>query len=103
LIDALDLSASVVDYLLPDEDLNAGYFGLWFTVRGVMLEDVVDLSGIARVAGAVGRGDAVATGSWVSPGGPVGEGRGGVVAKMFDDLLESAGYRGVSDRFDWLR
>jgi hypothetical protein len=103
LLDALDLSTAVADHLLPEVHLSAGYFGLWFTIRGLMLEQVVDLSGIARVAGAVGRGDALATGSWECPGGPVGEARGNVVANMFDDLLESAGYRGVTDRFDWLR
>ena len=103
LLSALDLSAAVADYLLPEADLSNGYFGLWLTVRGVMMEQVVDLSGISRLAGAVSRADAVATGSWKHPYGPVGETPGVVVANMLDELLEGAGYRGVSDRFDWLR
>jgi hypothetical protein len=103
LLDALDLSAAVGDHLLPEVDLSNGYFGLWLTVRGVMMEQVIDLAGISRVSGAVSRADAVATGSWQRPAGPVGETPGVVVANMFDELLESAGYRGVSDRFDWLR
>jgi len=103
LLSALDLSAAVTDYLLPEADLSNGYFGLWLTVRGVMMEQVIDLAGIARVAGAVSRADAVAIGSWRRPDGPVGESPGAVVAKMLDELLEGAGFRGVANRFDWLR
>jgi hypothetical protein len=103
LLSALELSAPVGDHLLPEADLNNGYFGLWLTVRGVMMEQVIDLSGITRVAGAVSRADAVATGSWQQPDGPVGETQGVVVANMLDELLESAGYRGIANRFDWLR
>jgi hypothetical protein len=103
LLSALDLSAEVANHLLPGADLSAGYFGLWLTVRGVMMEQVVELDGIDRVAGAISRSDAVATGLWRDPDGPVGESRGIVVANMLDELLESAGYRGVGRRFDWLR
>jgi len=67
------------------------------------MEEVIDLSGIARVAGAVSRADCVATGSWERPDGPVGDSPGAVVANMLDELLEGAGYRGVSGRFDWIR
>jgi hypothetical protein len=103
LLDALDLSDQVGDYLLPQADLNDGYFGLWLSVRGVMMEQVVDLAGITRLTGAAGRADAVTIGSWQGPGGPVGETPGIVVANMIDELPEGAGYRGVADRFEWLR
>jgi hypothetical protein len=103
LLDALDLSGQVGDYLLPQAELNNGYFGLWLSVRGVMMEQVVDLSGITRLPAAVSRADAVAIGSWQRPNGPVGETQGAVVANMLDELLEGAGYRGVANRFDWFR
>jgi hypothetical protein len=103
LLGALELSATVADYLLPGVELESGYFGIWLTVRGVMMEQVIDLSGISRVAGAVSRAEAVATGTWHQPDGPVGTTQGVVVASMLDELLEGAGYRGVSERFDWLR
>jgi hypothetical protein len=103
LLGALNLSGAVADYLLPGAELSDGYFGLWLTVRGVMMEQVVDLSGTSRLPGAISRADALATGSWHRPDGPVGDTRGVVVANMLDELLEGAGYRGVANRFDWLR
>jgi hypothetical protein len=100
---AVDLSVPVADHLLPASDLRSGYFGLWLTVRNVMMEDVVDLSSMNRVSGAFSRNDAVSTGSWSESEGPVGKSRGSVIADMFDHMLEGAGYRGIANCFDWLR
>ena len=103
LANSLDLSTAVCRRLLPDVNMTSGYFGLWFTVRGQMLERVVDLAGLSRVADPTSINEARATGSWESSGGPIGETWGTVIARMFDELLESAGYRGVQNQFNWLR
>jgi hypothetical protein len=103
LASTLKISTTISNHLLSDTDLRTGYFGLWFAVRNHMLEQVVDLSEIDRLAGSVSRNDAVAIGKWQSPNSPFEKTWGQEIAKMLDDLLEGAGYRGVTDRFNFLR
>lgn len=103
LAESLSLAPVVAAHLIPGADVSAGYFGLWFTVRGHMLEQLVDLSGVNRLPDAVSISDAVTSGSWKSIEGPVDTTWGKVIADMLDHLLESAGYRGVANRFDWMR
>lgn len=102
LTESLSLSSIVAGKLIPGADISTGYFGAWFAVRG-MLEQVIDLSGINRLVDAVSISDATAFGSWLSINNPVNTTWGEVIADMLDRLLESAGYRGVAYRFDWLR
>jgi hypothetical protein len=104
LISAPMLAGRAAERLLASVDHEHGEIGVWIALSGVELERVVNVSGLRRVADAIGIGEHSRVDSWPLPAAELPETpEGSFVAAFMDDLLERAGYRDVQSRFDWVR
>lgn len=103
LMDAVDLARDLGRELVPGTPLDRGYLGAWIDVSGVQLERVLKLSDLERVAGALGPAGYALTSAWPIPEADAPNPERAFVARMLDEMLEGGGYRGVQNRFDWLR
>jgi pyrimidine deaminase RibD-like protein len=103
LMDVVDLARDLGRELVPDAPLDRGYLGAWIDVSGVQLERVFKLSDLERVVGASGPAGYALTSDWPIPEADAPNSERAFVARMLDEMLEGGGYRGVRNRFDWLR
>jgi len=94
LFEAPFLAGACAAQLLEGGDFSTGEIGAWMTLSGVELERVFVLSGLRRVAGAVGVADHQRFSDWPLDGGTDAA---TFVATFVIELLERAGYRGLGE------
>lgn len=103
LVSALALGEELGSALMPGGDFATGYVGSWISPNRVPFQRSVNLSGLRRLPDSYGPGTHTSIGNWPLPAGDGFSAIGNFVADGLDALLERAGYRGVQDRFTWLR
>lgn len=105
--DATELGRLAARHLLGwEDDVDAGQIGMWLCLdqAGVELNQVIDLRGLRRVAGAAVIPEHAAAATLPLPTGaarttPIGN----YVADFLYEMLEHAGYRGMQGRFEQVR
>jgi hypothetical protein len=103
LMEVVRIASEIGVHLLPGTPLKSGYVGAWIDPSGVELERVVDLSEVDRVGGAVSTAGFVRVSEWSLDQHDSSPPEFAFIADLLDEMLEVGGYRGVRNRFDWLR
>ena len=100
LMEVIFLADRIGSELFPEGPLVSGYIGAWIDVSGVQLDCVLKLDDVSRLEGANGPAGYAAVSEWPIPTGDTPH---TFIANLMDEMLEVGGYRGVQNRFDWLR